>query len=135
MEHLRKKEWIKIDSIWRRTFLVEVKEETGYYTKAADGRADWVVLAWVKNDVWWDLEAKSRYDSQPVPEELFIWTDEWHAVLLKEKPSIESLWEYLSDAVYLAAFTPDVSWTFILTHEDHPCRYIFSEKRIPDSMH
>ena len=51
MEHLRKKEWIKIDSIWRRTFLVEVKEETGYYTKAADGRADWVVLAWVKNDV------------------------------------------------------------------------------------
>ena len=132
MEYLTKTEFIKMNGRWKRVFLEELKRTTGKYSRGGDGRSDWVLLAWLKSDVWWGGNAVSRYEEQLVPEEAFLWTDSWRAKLVCEKPSLDELWSILdqgADAVYYAAFVPGNPWTFILTHEDLPTRYIYSEKR------
>lgn len=125
MQYLTKKKFIKFDSVWKRTFLAEHKRKTGKYS---DGSSDWVTLAWQKNEVWWGENARVRYEAQAVPVESFLRTDIWSAKLFDEKPTIDELWEMVGDAVYLACFTPELAWTFVITHEDHPTRFIYSEK-------
>ena len=131
MQYLTKKEYFKIDALWKRIFLEDVKKSTGKYTRAGSGRSDWVILAWLRDDVWLDASAVSRYEAQAVPDLLYVWTDEWYAKVSERKLNLDELWGLLeegADAVYLASFSTGISWTFVITHEDLPCRYIYSEK-------
>ena len=131
MQYLTKKEYTRLDGLWKRTFLEDAKKATGKYSKAGTGCSDWVILAEIKNNVWLNASAVARYDAQVVPEELYLWTDTWYARLFREKPSLDKLWIFLNegaDAVYATCLSTNICWTFILAHEEFPCQYIYSEK-------
>ena len=135
MDILTKTEFIKMNGLWKRVFLEEQKRTTGKYSRGGD--SDWVLLAWLKSDVWWDGNAVARYEGQPVPEEAFLWTDTWSAKIAGEKPSLDAFWSILNegvDAVYYAVLAPGNPWTFVLTHEDLPARYIYSEKSFDEPL-